>query len=111
MVKKVKEEGEDGKEQEVEITIPRPGNKDYLIQIIEILQAERELWGLDVAKEVKIKGTMTNTNLNWDVLAAAIPDSGVPDVIEQEVRKGIPGLEYGLKEIVVPSTPEQAKTE
>ncbi len=60
------------------------GDSSYLSIILQCVNAERELLGINPVKE--IKGSMTTT-LNWDVLLRGLPPGPVPDVIEAEIEK------------------------
>ena len=77
--------GESNKQSE---TIER-GNwsSEYLRTIINCLAAERELQGLNPAKQFEGKLTATTTSVNWDKLASAIPPPGVPlpDSVEDKI--------------------------
>jgi hypothetical protein len=66
-----------------------PAN-EYLRTVLNCLQAERELLGLDVVKEVHVKGQYLTAQVNWSDLAQHVPDHGpVPDLIEQSVRAAL----------------------
>jgi hypothetical protein len=80
------------------------GDPRYLQVILNCLSAERELLGLDPVKEVTIKG---KTSL-WDILANGIPDTDLPDEIEQQLEQllgpgagaKIPDPPYATSEII-----------
>jgi hypothetical protein len=73
------------------------GNPSYLRVVLECLEAERELLGLDPAKEVSVKGRMQVATINWKLLAAGIPEGPVPDIIEEEIQKAL-GFDVSNKE-------------
>jgi hypothetical protein len=69
-----------------------PAN-EYLRTVLNCLQAERELLGLDAVKEVKVQGRYVTAQLNWADLAQQVPDTGpVPDLIEQSVQRALDEL-------------------
>jgi hypothetical protein len=89
------------------------GDAKYMNIILECLKAERELQGLNPAKE--IKGNITTTSINWEVIAQGIPvDGPVPDEIEAEIRKQLgytdPAYAVITDETTVPNVTEHGDT-
>lgn len=60
-------------------------SSEYLKTIVQCLNAERELRGLNPVKDAKPQNN--TVNINWDVLASAIPPAGVPlpDPVEEKI--------------------------
>lgn len=72
--------------EDTQTTETRVGDNSYLAVVLECLKAEREIQGLDPEKKMRVSGNI----INWDILANGIPvDGPVPDLIENEIRKGM----------------------
>jgi hypothetical protein len=54
-------------------TVGRCGDASHLRVVLDCLKAERELLGLNPAKEVSVKGRKQVAAINWNLLAAGIP--------------------------------------
>lgn len=62
----------------------------YLSTVLECLKAERDLLGLNPAKELSVKGQMVTSTVDWKVLAGGIPDDGeVSGEVEREIQRAI----------------------
>lgn len=81
-------EGGGGSERTREVLTVDDGqwSSEYLKTIVQCLNAERELRGLNPVRDAKDK-TTNNIQINWDVLASAIPPAGVPlpDTVEEKI--------------------------
>jgi transcriptional regulator with XRE-family HTH domain len=76
---------------ETSVLTPGMAGVGYLRLVLQCLEAERNLLGLDQAKKVQMGGRVT---LNWDILSQGIPEDGVPDEVEAEIARAMRG-EFG----------------
>lgn len=74
-------------------------SSEYLKTIVQCLNAERELRGLNPVKDAKPANNNT-VNINWDVLASAIPPAGVPlpDPVEEKIMALLQEVDPSLQD-------------
>lgn len=65
------------------VTKRQSGDPRFLEKIINCLAAERELLALNPVKKFEFEGHI----VNWDILLQVVPDGGVPDTIEAQLRQ------------------------
>jgi len=93
-------EGEDGKRKRVptgemvltEVVDKREGrlpDNRYMVTILQILQAKRELWGLDEPKKVDVR----KLSINFADVAKSLPDGMRTDEVEQRLAIEMKQLE------------------
>jgi len=106
-------EGEDGKRKRVptgemvltEVVDKREGrlpDNRYMVTILQILQAKRELWGLDEPKKVDVR----KLSINFADVAKSLPDGMRTDEVEQRLAiemKQLKGTDMETVRAILPN--------